>query len=151
MRLVGLRYVWVDCLCLVQDDGDDMADGIAKMDLVYRGARATIIAATGTDANAGLLGHLLIIWVFRFQEQVLSIRSIVFTEDRAFFRCNENIWGEDIIFDKFPKVKNQSYESGNSIPTMSYSNADCRSAVDKYMRLLFRYHGRDLTNEDDSN
>jgi hypothetical protein len=54
--LMGQRYIWADCLCLIQDDGDDMADGISKMDLVYRGARVTIIAATGSDANAGLPG-----------------------------------------------------------------------------------------------
>ncbi|KAF8971856.1 heterokaryon incompatibility protein-domain-containing protein, partial [Flammula alnicola] len=53
---IGERYLWIDNLCLVQDDEDDMLHGIAHMDLVYKGAILTIIAAQGTDANAGLPG-----------------------------------------------------------------------------------------------
>jgi hypothetical protein len=56
VSLIGERYLWIDCLSLVQDDEEDMSDGIAKMDLVYRGAKATVVATTGTDANAGLPG-----------------------------------------------------------------------------------------------
>ncbi len=50
------RYLWVDTLCLVQDDPDDMSDGIQNMDLIYEGAYLTIIAAAGRDANVGLPG-----------------------------------------------------------------------------------------------
>jgi hypothetical protein len=53
---IGERYLWVDSLCLLQDDSADMADGIAHMDLVYEGAIMTIVAATGVDNNAGLPG-----------------------------------------------------------------------------------------------
>ncbi|KAF8972571.1 heterokaryon incompatibility protein-domain-containing protein, partial [Flammula alnicola] len=53
---IGERYLWIDNLCLIQDDEDDMLLGIAKMDLVYQGAIMTVIAAYGTHANAGLPG-----------------------------------------------------------------------------------------------
>jgi hypothetical protein len=53
---IGKRYLWVDALCLVQDDEKDMATGVVSMDLIYGGATATIIAATGIDANSGLPG-----------------------------------------------------------------------------------------------
>jgi hypothetical protein len=53
---VGERYLWVDSLCLLQDDAADMRDGISKMDLVYQGSILTIVAACGVDANAGLPG-----------------------------------------------------------------------------------------------
>ncbi|KXX74749.1 hypothetical protein MMYC01_209106 [Madurella mycetomatis] len=53
---IGERYLWVDSLCLMQDDAADMADGIKHMDLIYQGAILTIIAASGTDNNAGLPG-----------------------------------------------------------------------------------------------
>ncbi|CAA7263550.1 unnamed protein product [Cyclocybe aegerita] len=53
---VGERYLWIDSLCLVQDDEGDMLRGIAKMDLVFKGAILTVVAGHGTDANAGLPG-----------------------------------------------------------------------------------------------
>jgi hypothetical protein len=53
---IGERYLWVDSLCLRQDDREDMMDGIQHMDLIYEGAVLTIIAATGKDNNAGLPG-----------------------------------------------------------------------------------------------
>ena len=56
VALLGERYLWVDSLCLIQDDYEDMRDGIQKMDLVYEGAVLTIIAASGSDANSGLPG-----------------------------------------------------------------------------------------------
>jgi len=59
VRELHFRYLWTDSLCIVQDDDGDQGskyDAISKMDLVYGAAYLTIIAATGTDANAGLPG-----------------------------------------------------------------------------------------------
>lgn len=56
VQLIGERYLWVDSLCLVQDNDEDMLDGIAHMDLVYQCAICTIIAAHGGNSNAGLPG-----------------------------------------------------------------------------------------------
>lgn len=62
IRAVGelhLRYLWTDSLCIIQDDDGEQGskyDAISKMDLVYGAAYLTIVAATGTDANAGLPG-----------------------------------------------------------------------------------------------
>jgi len=57
VRELGLRYLWVDSLCIIQDDDSrTKEDNILKMDLVYGAAFLTIMAATGADANAGLPG-----------------------------------------------------------------------------------------------
>jgi hypothetical protein len=53
---IGERYLWVDSLCIVQDDGDHKQAAINQMNLIYQNALLTIIAAEGTDANAGLPG-----------------------------------------------------------------------------------------------
>jgi hypothetical protein len=59
VRELNFRYLWVDSLCIIQDDdgpsGSKMG-AISKMDLVYGGAYLTIMAATGADANAGCPG-----------------------------------------------------------------------------------------------
>ncbi|KAI1111430.1 heterokaryon incompatibility protein-domain-containing protein [Nemania sp. NC0429] len=56
VRSVDCRYVWIDQLCLIQDDDDDRGTGINAMDLVYEQAYFTIVAGSGTDANSGLPG-----------------------------------------------------------------------------------------------
>jgi hypothetical protein len=56
MSQIQERYLWVDSLCIVQDDKDVKRSQIATMNQIYQGAYATIIAASGNDANAGLPG-----------------------------------------------------------------------------------------------
>ncbi|KAI0204880.1 heterokaryon incompatibility protein-domain-containing protein [Astrocystis sublimbata] len=55
-RQMKVNYLWVDALCLVQDDPEDLNVGIIAMSAIYKNAYLTIIAADGHDANAGLPG-----------------------------------------------------------------------------------------------
>lgn len=56
VRKLGLRYLWVDSICLIHDDLDDMRSGIQVMDTIYEQSLFTLIAASGDDANQGLPG-----------------------------------------------------------------------------------------------
>jgi hypothetical protein len=56
LRLLKERYLWVDSLCLVQDDSDDMRKGIDNMASIYSRASFTVVAAAGMNANSGLPG-----------------------------------------------------------------------------------------------
>jgi hypothetical protein len=53
---LGVRYLWVDALCLLQNDSKDLDQGVTVMDSIYEQSWVTIIAACGQDANAGLPG-----------------------------------------------------------------------------------------------
>jgi hypothetical protein len=55
-RRIDMRYLWIDTLCIVQDDKKDKAFLIGAMDDVYDVASVTFIAASGANANAGLRG-----------------------------------------------------------------------------------------------
>ncbi|KAK5651193.1 hypothetical protein OQA88_12741 [Cercophora sp. LCS_1] len=64
-RRLGIPYLWVDSLCIMQKDefaGDDEATAaaresqISQMDSVYGHAQVTLVAADGIDAEAGLAG-----------------------------------------------------------------------------------------------
>jgi len=53
---IGERYLWVDALCIVQDDYENKMNRIRQMERVYGGALLTIAAACGRDANTQLPG-----------------------------------------------------------------------------------------------
>lgn len=56
VKLLEERFLWIDALCLVQNDPVDMQSGIQLMDLIYEKAALCIVAASGDNANAGLPG-----------------------------------------------------------------------------------------------
>lgn len=56
VRKIGQRYLWVDALCIVQDDANEKRRLIHGMDCIYENALLTVIAADGLDANSGLPG-----------------------------------------------------------------------------------------------
>ena len=55
-RSMGIQYLWVDSLCILQEDLDEKNCSIMHMNTVYGCATLTIIAASGSNANAGLPG-----------------------------------------------------------------------------------------------
>ena len=54
VRELGIRYLWVDSLCILQGDADLWALNASRMDSVYGYASLTICAADGEDAHCGL-------------------------------------------------------------------------------------------------
>jgi hypothetical protein len=52
---IGLRYLWVDSLCIVQDSPRSLQINAPMMDLVYGNAHVTICAADGDDSSVGLV------------------------------------------------------------------------------------------------
>jgi hypothetical protein len=53
---LGERYLWIDSLCIIQDDDTMKSKIIGNMNLIYHYALLTLFAATGVDANSGLPG-----------------------------------------------------------------------------------------------
>ncbi|KAG6363975.1 hypothetical protein INS49_009078 [Diaporthe citri] len=105
VQLSGLRYLWVDSLCIVQHE-DTTRDCVALMNEIYSGAYFTVIAAASKEGlygnnDDGHLPHgnisvqhlhsklLCSDWASRawtFQEQLLSKRSIIFLDGTGLCR-----------------------------------------------------------------
>lgn len=52
---LDLRYLWVDALCIVQDDEHDKAREIDRMSYIYSHARVTILASRASRVKEGFL------------------------------------------------------------------------------------------------
>lgn len=124
-------YLWVHRLCILQDDdANDKAQQIPRMDSIYSLVELTIIAASGSDAHEGVAGlsvprsveqdtrriagelALMTIpnenpfpactyskrgWIF--QERLLARRSLMFTEDQAYWSCSCADWSERLMLE----------------------------------------------------
>jgi hypothetical protein len=114
-RRMGIRHIWIDSLCIVQDDENDWATEASKMHLTYSNAYFTIAAADAVDCRGGcyrnfkpveftVLSTKLFVknelqpadvplfdrrWVY--QEQYLSIRTIYFTRYELAWECETKL------------------------------------------------------------
>ncbi|KAG4443507.1 hypothetical protein IFR05_000980 [Cadophora sp. M221] len=71
-RDLGIRYLWVDALCIIQEDKEDWARESAVMGQIYRKSLCTLAAVIGNDCNSGL-------FAIREAAQIPATR-ILFTE-----------------------------------------------------------------------
>jgi len=54
-RALGLSYVWIDSLCIIQDDAQDWDIEASKMGNIYNQAYLVIAATASVDGDGGLL------------------------------------------------------------------------------------------------
>ncbi|KAK0647057.1 heterokaryon incompatibility protein-domain-containing protein [Cercophora newfieldiana] len=64
-RELGIRYLWVDSLCIIQDDEADVAAALAQMHMIYESSAFTLSAASAEASSEGFL-----------QQRDLATRSV---------------------------------------------------------------------------
>ena len=53
-RRLGVRYLWVDALCIIQDDDDDWQSESSNMRAIYRNASFVISASDASHSDSGM-------------------------------------------------------------------------------------------------
>lgn len=53
-RCMGFKYLWIDALCIIQDDNEDWLREAVKMTQVYANATLTITTSVGNSSSDGL-------------------------------------------------------------------------------------------------
>ncbi|KAH9895470.1 hypothetical protein F4778DRAFT_794365 [Xylariomycetidae sp. FL2044] len=56
-RGLGINYIWIDSLCIIQDDMDDWKTEAAQMERVFSGAYCTIAASSAKSSLEGFLSR----------------------------------------------------------------------------------------------
>lgn len=54
-RGLAIQHLWIDALCIIQDDDKSKMAEIAKMGSIYKGSLVTISASSASNTNAGFL------------------------------------------------------------------------------------------------
>jgi hypothetical protein len=54
-KRLGLRYLWIDCLCIIQDSKEDWLTESLRMGDIYKNAVITIAAEAAEDGSVGIL------------------------------------------------------------------------------------------------
>ena len=149
MRLtvdLDIRYLWVDCLCLIQND-PNISFYLNRMHLIYANAFLTILVANKDNANGGITGYdtrstgrILPGQVINYPNYVLgkggetlgalpwssrawtlqeglSSRRVLVIDDRICLKCVEDISEEGSDFG-FKLSDNLSDRMGGFVPTL---------------------------------
>lgn len=56
-RYLNLEYIWIDCICILQDDKADWEREATSMAAVYSNSYLTMAAAGAVHCGAGMLAH----------------------------------------------------------------------------------------------
>jgi hypothetical protein len=56
-KALGYRYIWIDALCIIQDDSQDLQQEMARMGDIYYHSTMTIFAAKGQTTDSGLFAN----------------------------------------------------------------------------------------------
>lgn len=56
-RNLGVPYVWIDALCIIQDDSQDWQEQSTRMAAIYANAYVNISAALAPDCERGIFSH----------------------------------------------------------------------------------------------
>ncbi|KAF3767272.1 hypothetical protein M406DRAFT_89786, partial [Cryphonectria parasitica EP155] len=96
-RTLGYRYIWIDSLCIVQDDEDDWAVESARMATVYSNGALTIAATKSPNGQGGIFSQT--------QDTLVSGQTPAGEGYRVFFRelidhhleSQEEIEGDDTL------------------------------------------------------
>ncbi|PSR78478.1 heterokaryon incompatibility protein-domain-containing protein, partial [Coniella lustricola] len=145
-RELGLRYLWIDSLCIVQDDSADFEQECARMNIVYKNAVITFSASDAHDCIEGLfaprtLQLVPLVWsplqkrAWVLQEREFSPRIVHYTKRCLMWECRLTVASEY-------KTRQEQKDASNTRHYKSLRNYN-------WYQMIEQYSDRELTVPED--
>ncbi|KAI2462717.1 heterokaryon incompatibility protein-domain-containing protein [Annulohypoxylon bovei var. microspora] len=67
---LGIRYLWVDAVCIIQDDLEDWQKESSRMSVVFQNAVVTICTPASTSCRQGFLSRDRVTTIIKFQSKI---------------------------------------------------------------------------------
>lgn len=171
-RALGIRFIWIDSLCIVQDDDDDKVHEITRMHDIYRYSYLTISASRAYSSQEGFLNHCKPVDPIRlaYRGPDGSLGSVILSStdmvrepihSRAWTLQEHALSARLLIFGTFgmrwvcragPRSDGEQENSGhfrNRIAEHLDAPASASNLVGEWHDLVVGYSSRALTNVDD--
>ena len=162
---LGIRYLWIDSICIIQDSAADWELVSSQMTDIYGGATMTIFADGAADDNAGMTftradsrasgpissdggsferlvnRSLLSTRAWIFQERSMSRRILHITSEQMVWECRSCH-----IAESAPSLpQNGAPWLGNLVKTLRAVRLSQSALMDYWPRLVEEYTQRKLT------
>ncbi|KAF5597996.1 tol [Fusarium pseudocircinatum] len=171
-KKLGIRHIWIDRICITQDNREEMDDHIKHMAYVFSNSYLTIVAATG-DVYTGLPSldpkrstrglrttgrtHQELVaaspWYTRgwtLVERIYSRRSVFFFEDSITWECHCETW-QGSPNSVMKKLRGGRQECTGAVPDAAFAfQHPPWPDLDEYARYAMEYSARKLTLVDDT-
>ncbi|KAF4449872.1 tol [Fusarium albosuccineum] len=173
---LGIRYLWIDSLCVIQDSAQDWEIEAPRMGSVYSKALVTFAATSSSSPEDGLLlpfqsarcvevhGETAIIRMethmtidemseplntraWTLQETVLASRLVCFGKEQWLWKCPSRYTTEDGLVDS-PQIVNNGLVQWVGIVQQG-PGEDGQNFLRHWYRLVSDYSRRHLTNQSD--
>ncbi|KAK5172075.1 uncharacterized protein LTR77_003712 [Saxophila tyrrhenica] len=147
-KRLGFRYLWIDSLCIIQDNREDWARDARAMGSVYLNAKLTIFAMASKHSTSGIL---------RKNSHVPRLRSIPLRcpESRDEGQLNVGLpWTNGTshipdrhLFDRYEHISQVFQLPARGHHTTALHDDD--NLLDEYYKMVQRYTSRRLTYQSD--
>jgi hypothetical protein len=86
-RALGFKYLWIDSLCIIQDDDVDWRQESALMSEVYGNAIVNIAATNAKDSSVGLFSQRDVSRSARQYVRTNTSKTYELLDSRVYYRC----------------------------------------------------------------
>lgn len=160
-RELDIQFLWVDRVCIIQDDGEFKMTQINSMDSIYSRAVVTLCAAAGNDSEAGLFGTKNTARTLRQRKFSMADLDIIAPLPSPRMFRNETWWTRGwtyqeymlservILFSPwqavFECVHGAFHEGKTSEAPPDWNRADKLAPLQSYQRTVGEYNNRTLS------